>query len=99
MAVSIVSDTSEGSRAIRSEYGIPTGSASDVSIVQDDTVCDSAMKSFEQLSGKTFAESFVLIRIGPATPFFLAAKARPGALGSIYLLDVHFTLLTTFVGT
>src|SRR5438270_10759165 len=41
-AAQILSDTTAGARSFRTKFGVPTGTAADVSIVQDNTVCDAA---------------------------------------------------------
>ena len=95
-AVSLLSEASSSS--LRLKHSIPTGSAADVSIVQDNAVCNAAMSAFEARTGKQFPESFVIVRMGQSTPFYLMTRRRDGALGTSYLLDAQFTLLD-MIGT
>jgi hypothetical protein len=98
-AISILADTSVGPQSIRAEYGIPVGTATDVSIVQADSTCIAAMAALEMLSGKSFPEAFVIVRMGQSAPFFyLMTPRREGALSTRYLLNGQFVLLTMIGG-
>lgn len=78
----------------RQEHGIPSGTAADVSIVQDNAVCASAMAAFEARTQRQFPEAFVIVRMGQAAPFFyLMTPRRDGALTNRYVLDGSFTLI------
>ena len=91
-AVSIAADSAWAE--LRQQHGIPLGTAADVSIVQDNAVCASAMAAFEATTNRQFPESFVIVRIGRAAPFFyLMTPRREGALTNRYLLDGKFALL------
>jgi hypothetical protein len=89
-AISILSETTWSEA--RSQNAIPTGTAADVSIVQDNVVCNAAMSAFEARTGRQFPESFVIVRMGQASPFYLMTPRREGALTTRYVLDSAFTL-------
>lgn len=95
-AISIVSESAWSET--RSSNGIPKGTAADVSIVQDNAVCNAAMSAFEARTGKQFPESFVIVRMGQSSPFYLMTPRRDGALTTRYLIDSTFTLLE-MIGT
>jgi hypothetical protein len=95
-AISILSETTWSE--VRSSNAIPTGTAADVSIVQDNAVCNAAMSAFEARTGKQFSESFVIVRMGQSSPFYLMTPRRDGALTTRYLLDSTFTLID-MIGT
>jgi hypothetical protein len=95
-AISILSETTWSE--VRSQNAIPTGTAADVSIVQDNAVCNAAMSAFEARTGKQFPESFVIVRMGQSSPFYLITPRREGALTTRYILDSTYTLLD-LIGT
>lgn len=78
---------------MRTEHGIPAGSASDVSIVQDNAVCGAAMTAFEAFTGKSYPETFVIVRIGTSSPVYLMTPRREGALSTRYLLNAQYALI------
>jgi hypothetical protein len=91
-AISILADTSW--QEMRTEHGIPAGSASDVSVVQNNAVCNAAMTVFEALTDRHFTEGFVIVRMGRSAPYFyLMTPRRPGALRTRYLLDSGFKVI------
>lgn len=91
-ATSLIADSAAAE--LRQEHGIPTGTSSDVSIVQENAVCSAAMTAFEARTQRQFTESFVIVRIGRVAPFFyLMTPRREGALSTRYLLDGSFNLI------
>ena len=90
-AISILTEpTWSGTRA---RYAIPLGSASEVSIVQDNAVCNAVMSAFESFTGNRYAEAFVIVRIGTSSPFYLMTRRREGALGNTYLLNALYAVI------
>jgi hypothetical protein len=84
---------------LRAAYGIPSGSASDVSMVQDDSTCSAAMAGFSAVSARVFTEPFVVARLGSSTPFYLMALRQTGLPNTKFLLDSHFTVLMSIGGS
>ena len=79
---------------LRQEHGIPLGTSSDVTIVQDNAVCQAAMAAFEAETHRQYPETFVIVRMGQVAPYFyLMTPRREGALTSSYLLNGSFKLI------
>lgn len=73
-AIRLVSTADAGEA--RTAFGLPAGTAADVSIVQNDSVCAAVVGGFETTTRRVFADSFVVVRIFEAAPFYLIAPLR-----------------------
>jgi hypothetical protein len=98
LAVTLVSDTSSGFRDVRSAHGVPPGTVADVAFVQDNAVCEAATASLESKGWPHQSEAFVVVRIGQANPFYLVTKRTTSVMGTVYLMDSQFVVLTEFGG-
>jgi hypothetical protein len=81
---------------MRSEYGIPVGSASDVALVQDAGVCESVATSLEAKGWPVQSGTFAVVRIGQNSPFYVAARPTTSVIQTAYLLNSQFIVLTEF---
>jgi hypothetical protein len=94
LGVKISTDTTYFARSIRTELGMLPGSAADVSVVQDDAMCEAATAGEEREGGTVTSESFVVVRIGQASPFYLLTRRQNGGLSNVFLLNAQFVLLS-----
>jgi hypothetical protein len=93
--VTIVTDSSAGARALRSEFGITATTAADVALVQDDAVCEAATAGLDS-GGTPSSEAYVVVRIGQASPVYLLTRRSPWLLDDVCLLNSQFVMLTGF---
>jgi hypothetical protein len=93
IAVSVASDTTGFARQVRSTHTIPVSTPSQVSLVQDSTVCEHVTAGIESQGTISIPEAPVVIRLGGTSPFYLATKRRDGVMGPIYLLNSDFVLI------
>jgi hypothetical protein len=75
----------------RFAFRLPAGSATYVSIVQNDSVCAAVVGAFETVTRRVFSDSFVVVRIFDAAPFYLIAPLRDVPT-SHYLIGPRFEI-------
>jgi hypothetical protein len=96
LAVTILSDTSAGARRLREDHGIAAGTAADVAVVQDSTVCEVVTASMEATGMPHQSDAFIVVRLGQAPVFYLASPGGALRMRGIYLLNNGFVELTAF---
>src|ERR1700694_1259460 len=95
-AVDLVSDTTMNARNLRTKYGVPLGTAADVTLVQDAAVCEAATASLEANGWPRQTDAVIVVRIGQGSPFYLTTPRSVG-LWNVYLLNSQFVVLVPFV--
>jgi hypothetical protein len=95
-ALKVGSDTSRFALAVRSKYTIPASAPSQVSLLQDSTVCEQVTAAIDSGATTPPAEALVVVRLGESSPFYLATPRRTGVMGSVYLLNSQFVVLASF---
>ena len=93
----ILSDTAAASRGFRSKFGIPVGTAADVTVVQDNAVCDAATAGAEAAGIPHQTDAYVTVRLGATTPFYLATLRSSLGYGTRFLFDANFALVAQFL--
>jgi hypothetical protein len=94
--VTLVTDSSAGARALRSQYGITATTAADVALVQDDAVCEAATAGKDRKTTPS-SEAYVVVRIGQASPVYLLTRRHTWQLLSdVYLLNAQYVMLAGF---
>jgi hypothetical protein len=93
----IVSDTTSNAQTFRAKYGIPAGTAADVSVVQDDAVCESATAGAEAAGSAHQTDAVVTVRVGTSSPFYLVTQRTAlGGPDQILFLNSSFVSLFEF---
>lgn len=92
--LAIVSDTSVRAQVFRTRFGIPAGTSSSLSLVQDDATCEAVTAAVEYGGTGHFAEALVIVRIGETDPHYAATPRIERGGGVIALLDARPKLLT-----
>jgi hypothetical protein len=86
--VTILTDTAASWRDFRAKIGLPTGSAADVSVVQDNAVCEALTAALDARGNVHLPEAAVVVRIRQTSPIFYVAMQRlPGGDGTMYVVD------------
>jgi hypothetical protein len=94
--VTLITDSSAGAQALRSEYGITATTAADVALVPDDAVCEAATAGMDSVATPS-SEAYVVVRIGQASPVYLLTRRHPWQLLSdVYLLNAQYVMLAGF---
>jgi hypothetical protein len=93
LATAIFSDTTYFARSVRKDVGMLAGPAEEVTVVQDDAICESATAGVEKEGGRRIPHALVVARMGHASPFYLLTRRRDGVMGSLYLMNTQFVLL------
>ncbi|MFL5607836.1 MAG: hypothetical protein ACJ8AD_15400 [Gemmatimonadaceae bacterium] len=93
----IVSDTTINARNFRAKYGIPAGTAADVSVVRDNAVCESATAGAEAAGSAHQTDALVTVRLGNDSPFYLVTQRTVlGGPDRIFFLTSGFVSLLEF---
>jgi hypothetical protein len=95
----MVSDTTTRSQAFRTRYGVPTGGAADIALVQDTAVCEAVTGAVEAVGTVHLPEALVVVRIGQTSPIYVAMeRGDPPRGGLVFLLNGQYAVLTTIGG-
>jgi hypothetical protein len=99
VARAMVSDTTTRSQAFRTRYGVPTGRAADIALVQDTAVCEAVTGAVEAVGTVHLLEALVVVRIGQTSPIYVAMeRGHPPAGGLVFLLNGQYAVLATIGG-
>jgi hypothetical protein len=98
VAIDIVSDTSAYGRRLRTASGVPVGTASDVTLVQDDSTCEAATAGIELAGGKHLTEAVIVVRMGQTSPFYLVTAHTQIGYRNMYVLNDLFQIVTLLGG-
>lgn len=93
-----MSDAAASAQALRTKYAIPTGTATDIELVQDDSICEAVTVSLEAKGAPHQAQALVVVRLAGTHQFYLAAKRTDSVIGSAYLLNDLFSVIAEFGG-
>lgn len=95
-AAQILSDTTAGAQSFRLKFGVPVGTAADVSVIQDNTVCDAATAGAEAAGVPHQTAAFVTVQLTSTKPFYLVTQRTSLGPSTIFFLDGSFAYLTEF---
>jgi hypothetical protein len=93
-----MSNTATGPQALRTQFAIPTGTATDIELVQDDSICEAVTVSLEAKGWPHQTQALVVVRLAGTHPFYLAAQRTDSVIGSAYLLNDLFSVIAEFGG-
>jgi hypothetical protein len=66
---------------MRTNFGIPAGPAGDVTVVQDNAICEAATAGLDAEVGRRLPDALVVVRMGQTSPFYLLTRRRDGVMG------------------
>ena len=93
LGITLVSDTSARVASLRSKYSVPSGTAADVVVVQDNAVCEALTAAMDSVAVRS-QEAYHVIRLGSLRPVFLLAKPQSlGIAADVYLLTAQGALV------
>lgn len=96
LGVTLVSDTSARVAGLRSKYGIPSGTASDEVVIQDNAVCETLTAAMDSVATPS-QQAYHVVGLSTSTPLYLLAKAESSGLtDGIFLLNAQGSLLAVF---
>lgn len=96
LGVALVSDTSARVARLRSKYSIPSGTAADVVVVQDNAVCEALTAAMDSVATPS-QEAYHVIRLGTLNPVYLLAKPESlGIADGVFLLNAQRALVLVF---
>jgi hypothetical protein len=95
-ALALVSDTTTRAQAFRTRFGVPTGGAVDIALVQDNAVCEAVTAAVEALGTVHLPEALVVVRVGQTSSVYTAMeRSDPPGGGLVFLLNSQFAVLAT----